>query len=145
MKDKNWLLILGLILAVSAPAALSVTAYLVTKNPTLRPLARTEDDEAIYKGLATANRIIAHIRWTTKRRRNFTRKDLETAIDRAFNVHGVRVHVEFETVDTNGNVTITYQVGANTFGPHTITKAADSVNGAIAVYRMYKMGQKPAS
>jgi len=132
-------MVLGLALAVAAPAAFSMIAYEITKNPALRPLARTENDEAIYKGEIVATRILAKIRWSTKRQKGFSKQDLETAITKAFKTHGVRVYVSFEDVANSENVTVTYQVGVNTLGPTPIKNAADSVRGAIAAYRMYKM------
>lgn len=144
MKLKNSTILIAIVLAVALPATTSVVAYIITKDPRLRPLARTLNDEEIYNGTVISNEIIAHVRWTTGREKNFTQRDLSAAVQRAFGVHGVKVRMVFEQIDSTETVTITYKVGRNTFGPNRINKAADSIRGAIAVYRMYQM-QKPAS
>jgi len=140
-KNRNVLFVAGLALAVSAPAGFSLLTYKITKNPAFLPLARTENDEAIYKGAIIANKIHANIRWTTGRQKNFSQDDLRVVITNAFKVHGVRVAVVFEEVNSTDRVSITYKVGRNQLGPHTISKAADSIRGAVAVYRMYQMGR----
>ena len=139
MEIKNSSIIAGLVIIVALPATTSVIAYQITKDPTLRPLARTLNDEAIYNGSAISNEISAIVHWTTGRAKNFTQQDLSIAVQRAFGAHGVNVRMVFRQVDTADPVTITYKVGRNTFGPTRITKAADSIKGAIAVFRMYKM------
>jgi len=139
MKLNNTSLLAILIVVVALPATLSVIAYLITKNPALRPLARTLNDEEIHKGLAMDVEIVAHIHWTTQRKKTFTQRELSNVIQRAFNTHGVTVRTVFEQIDSTGPVSITYQVGRNTIGPTRINNAADSVNSAIAVYRMYQM------
>ncbi|PHQ99448.1 MAG: hypothetical protein COB39_03605 [Marinosulfonomonas sp.] len=143
MKIKNSSVLIAIVLVVALPATTSVIAYLITKNPVFRPLARTLNDEAIYNGTAISNEIIAIIHWSTGREKNFTKRDLSNLIRQAFGVHGVVVRVIFKDVATNDAVTITYQVGRNTLGPTRVSRAADSINGAIAVYRMYQMAAKP--
>ena len=144
MKLRNSTVIIAIIVAVALPATLSVVAYMITKDPRFRPLARTLNDEEIYNGGVISNEIIAYVRWTTGREKNFTQRDLSAVVQRAFGVHGLKVRMEFEQVDATDAVTITYKVGRNTLGPHPVTKAADSIKGAIAVYRMYQMYRKPA-
>jgi len=139
MKVRNSSIIVALITVVALPATTSVIAYQITKDPTLRPLARTLNDEAIYNGSAISNEIIAIVHWSTGREKNFSQQDLSNAVHRAFGAHGVQVRMLFKQVDTTDTVTITYKVGRNSLGPNRVTKAADSIKGAIAVYRMYKM------
>ncbi len=139
MEIKNSSLLIAIILVVALPATTSVVAYMITKNPTLRPLARTVNDEAIYRGQATAVEIVARIRWTTGRQKSFNQRELANVVQRAFRAHGVASRVVFETVNSADPVTITYQVGRNEIGPSRINRAGDAVNNAIAVYRMYQM------
>lgn len=145
MKIKNSSVLIAIVLVVALPATTSVVAYQITKNPALRPLARTLNDEAIYNGTAISNEIVAIIHWSTGREKSFTKRDLSNAIHQAFGAHGVVVRLVFKDIATNDAVTITYQVGRNKLGPTRISKAADSINGAIAVYRMYQMTAKPRS
>jgi len=139
MEMKNTSVLVAIILVVALPATTSVVAYMITKNPTLRPLARTVNDEAIYRGQAAAVEIVARIRWTTGRQKSFNQRELSNVVQRAFRAHGVTARVVFETVSSADPVTITYQVGRNTIGPSRINRAGDAVNNAIAVYRMYQM------
>lgn len=139
MKIKGSSIIIALILVVAMPAVSSVVAYQITKDPTLRPLARTLNDEAIYNGTAVSTEIFAIIHWSTGREKNFTKRELSNAIHRAFEAHNTVVQVVFKEVDTTDAVTITYKIGRNKLGPTRITRAADSINSAIAAYRMYQM------
>lgn len=139
MKIKSSSIIIAIILVVAMPAISSVVAYQITKNPALRPLARTLNDEEIHNGTAVAIEIVALVRWGTRRKKSFTQRDLSNELHRAFASHGAVVRVVFQNIDTADPVTIAYKVGRNTLGPTRINKAADSINGAIAAYRMYKM------
>jgi len=139
MKFKGNSVIIGIVLVVAMPAVSSVVAYQVTKNPALRPLARTYNDEAIYNGTAISKEIIALVNWTTRREKSFSKRDLSNAIRQAFASHGAVVRVIFKDIDTADTVTLSYKIGRNTLGPTPITKAADSINSAIAAYRMYQM------
>ncbi len=139
MEIKNSSILIAIILVIALPATTMVVAYMLTKNPTLRPLARTLNDEAIYRGEAVAVEIVAHVRWTERRQKSFSQRELANVILRAFRAHGVAVRTVFETADSADPVSITYQVGRNKFGPLRINKAGDAVNNAIAVYRMYQM------
>lgn len=139
MEIKSSSIIIAIILVVAMPATTSVVAYLITKDPTLRPLARTLNDEEIYNGTSTSKEIIAVVHWGTGLKKNFTQRDLSNTLHQAFASHGVVVRVVFKTTDTNNPVTISYKIGRNTLGPTRISKAADSINGAIAAYRMYQM------
>ncbi|WP_456390063.1 hypothetical protein [Profundibacter sp.] len=139
MEIKGSSIVIAIILVVAMPAVSSVVAYQITKDPTLRPLARTLNDEAIYNGTAVSTEIFAIIHWSTGREKSFTRRELSNAIHRAFESHGTVVQVVFKDVDTTDAVTITYKIGRNKLGPMRITRAADSINSAIAAYRMYQM------
>ncbi len=139
MEIKNSSILIAIIIVIALPATTMVVAYMLTKNPALRPLARTLNDEAIYRGEAVAVEIVAHIRWTTGRQKSFTRRELSNVVQRAFRAHGVTARVVFETVNSADPVTITYRVGRNTIGPSRINKAGDTVSNAVAVYRMYQM------
>jgi len=139
MKFKGNSIIIAIILVVALPATTSVVAYKITKNPALRPLARTLNDEAIYNGSVFSNEIVAHVDWSTGRAKNFTKRDVSNAIRQAFESHGVAVRVAFKDIDTADTVKISYKIGRNTLGPSPITRAADSVKGAITAYRMYQM------
>lgn len=139
MEIKSSSVIIAIILVVAMPAVSSVVAYQITKNPALRPLARTLNDEAIYNGTAITNEIIAIVHWSTGREKGFTQRELSNAIHQGFASHGNVVRVIFKDVDTSDAVTITYKIGRNTLGPTRIGNAADSINSAIAAYRMYQM------
>lgn len=139
MEFKGNSLIIAIILVVALPATTSVVAYQITKNPALRPLARTLNDEAIYNGSAYTNEIVALVDWSTGREKNFTKRDVSNAIRQAFDAHGVVARVIFKDVDSTGVVTIRYRIGRNTLEPSPITRAADSIRGAIAAYQMYQM------
>ncbi len=139
MKFKGNSIIIAIIIVVALPATTSVVAYQITKNPALRPLARTLNDEEIYEGSAYSNEIVALVDWSTGRQKSFSKRDVSNAIRKAFEAHGVVARVIFKDNNTNDVVTIRYRVGRNTLGPNPITRAADSVKGAIAVYRMYQM------
>lgn len=139
MKIKGSSVIIAIILVVAMPAVSSVVAYQITKNPALRPLARTLNDEEIYNGTAVSSEIIAIIHWSTGRKKNFSQRELSNVLHRAFASHGAVVRVVFKDVDTTNPVTITYKIGRNTLGPTRINKAADGISASVAANRMYQM------
>ncbi len=132
------IIILALIIGVAAPAVMSVTAYQITKNPKLRPLARTKNDMAIYQGKTVLNEVTAQIIWPTGRRKTYTKQDLAHAIRNGFASHGVSVRVLFDLQSGAGPVTVAYTVGANRFDPKPVLHAADGVKTAVAAFRMYQ-------
>lgn len=139
MKLKGSSVIIAIILVVAMPATTSVVAYQITKNPALRPFARTLNDEEIFNGNAYSNDIVALVDWSTGRRKSFTKRDISNAIRQAFESHGMVARIIFKENSSSRPVQIRYRVGRNTLGPTPISKAADSINGAIAAYRMYQM------
>lgn len=139
MQIKGNSIIIAIILVVAMPALTSVIAYQITKNPALRPLARTLNDEEIFNGTAVSSEIIALVHWSTGRKKNFNQRDLSNVLHRAFASHGAVVRVVFENVNTTDPVTITYKIGRNTLGPTRIHKAADGISASIAANRMYQM------
>jgi len=139
MKLNGTSLVIAVVLVVALPAMTSVIAYQITKDPRLRPFDRTLNDVAIYKGTAVSNEIFAIVNWSTGREKNFNKRDVSNAIHQAFAAHGVVVRLIYKDNNTSNPVTITYKVGRNKLGPTRIARAADSIKGAIAVYRMYQM------
>jgi hypothetical protein len=125
------------------PAVISVVAYEITRNPALRPLARTLDDMAIYRGERVVNTVIAYVRWTAGGKRTFTRPELADAIKQAFASHGVTARVKVDIRAGTEPVTVSYKVGANLYGPVPVYRAADGVKTAVAAYKMYRQGQSP--
>lgn len=132
------IIVLALIIGVAAPAVMSVTAYQITKNPSLRPLARTENDMAIFEGKHVVNQVMARVSWPTGQRRNFTKQELATAIRNGFSSHGVSVRIEVDLKSGTGPVMVAYTVGANRFKPQPVHRAADGVKTAVTAYRMYQ-------
>ncbi len=135
---KQAIIILALIVTVASPAVMSVTAYQITKNPSLRPLSRTKNDMEIFEGAHVVSAVKAHVTWPTGQRRNFTKQELVKAIRNGFGSHGVNVRIDVVLESGAGPVMVSYTVGVNHFKPQPVHRAADGVKTAVLAYQMYQ-------
>lgn len=135
---KQTLLIVALIAGAAAPAIMSVLAYEITQDPSLRPLGRTKNDMAIFRGEVIVTKVIAQISWPARRRTNFTKQELSTSIRNGFSSHGVAVQINLTMIPGDGPITVAYTVGRNQFKPRTVRHLADGVKTAVAAYKMYQ-------
>lgn len=136
MIERNGTYLAVIILLVAAPATLATTYFAITKDPTVRPLALTRESEAEALGARTGLEIVAQVNWGSAARADFSQADLGRRITRAFYAHGESVRVEFVQVRGSDDITVTYMMGANRFGPNPISTAADGIRAVISAYRL---------
>lgn len=124
------------------PAALSLSAYFITKNPNLRPLGITVDKLAEAGLIENSGEIIAVISIGAQSKNVASKNDYKKALTSTFEILDSDVRVKFRKVPNNSDVTVTYLVGLSRIGPYPITHAASGVKAAVRAERMVKAHQR---
>jgi hypothetical protein len=117
------------VVATATPATLALSLYMITKNPSLRPLAQTRETNWLLPGErkpllvvifwpsaqnpAQAEAMAGHVRQTIKAK---------------------GIYAKVAIVDTDGPSRIVYHVGANIIGPFPLASAIDGIPGAVDAY-----------
>jgi hypothetical protein len=128
IKKEN--IIVGVVAAlIVLPAALSLSAYFITKNPNFRPLGITIDKLA-EAGLISdsGDKSVTHA----------SKGEYTKALESTFDILGTEVRVKFRTVPNTSDVSVTYLVGQSKIGPYPISQAANGVKAAVRAERMVK-------
>lgn len=129
-----------IILVVGLPSAAALTWYVVTKDPTVRPLGITkralDDHKAGDRSVLT---VVIHF-------------DPEEDAE-ASNALGAKIVYALEAKGAIGdikrypvpgqNMTVTYVIGASTIGPYPASKAVSGINAAVGAYRMIVPTEAP--
>lgn len=135
MKKQHVGLLVGLILAVATPSVLAVGYYLVTGDASIRPLALTREIHARVRAWQVGADIRARVEWGLNAPVRLSQEQLRERITEAFAAHGEQVFVILE--ETNATtIRVTYEMGRNTFGPLSISQAANGVRPAIDAFRI---------
>ncbi|WP_417250180.1 hypothetical protein [Celeribacter sp.] len=121
---------------VITPAIVSLTAYYVTRNPSLRPLAITLEKLIAAGQIKDRNLIIAEITFGTEAQTNMSLADHEAALAKAFDTFQTKVQVRFRSRPRSNQITIVYKVGNSIIGPYPITRAAEGIRAAVEAERM---------
>jgi len=136
-RGNNVLYIATIITALAAPASLSSLYFLITRDPTVRPLALTREGEMQAGRDGQANELItAHIHWGTSGVQNLNSQKLTQDILDAFHGHGVKARVLIHETSGSNHVVVTYTVGSSMIGPFPAYRAAEGISAAIAAYRL---------
>lgn len=134
-RDRNLLFMVAAIVFMAAPATLATAYFLLSGDPSVRPLSASRESEAISQGRALGIEIVARVRWGRRSQAGFDRSELKQMITGAFYSHGAEVRTLFEDVPGT-TITITYEVGENVFGPAPISRASQNVRAAVGAYRL---------
>ncbi len=124
-----------IVLVVVLPTAIALAWYQVSRDPNLRPLGITEQALRAYNGQGEGLEIVAVVDWVPPHTGNFTRAQLQTALDQSFRAKGVEVRVEFR--DGRGETQITYLVGRTMLGPFPTARSSEGVSAAVEAYKMH--------
>jgi len=136
-RGNNILYIATIITALAAPAGMSSLYFLITRDPSVRPLALTREGEMQAGRSGEANELItAHIHWGTNKVQNISVQGLSQDILNAFYGHGVKARVLIHETPGSNQVAVTYTVGASMIGPFSAYRAAEGISAAIAAYRL---------
>ena len=133
-KQRSIATLIGIIILLVAPSAISLLWYRVTGDPLLRPLGITREKLRAYYGTGDWIEIVAEVEWDTARSGNVTRADMERALSNAFRAKGVDVHVVFK--EGHSGTRVVYRIGPSVIGPYPQTRAAEGISAAVEAYRM---------
>ncbi|SFJ55250.1 hypothetical protein [Celeribacter neptunius] len=129
-------IVIGLITVfIVTPAVLALTAYFITKNPSLRPLGITVDRLSEAGQLENNGLIIAVVDIGSESRKASSKTQYEAAIEKAFNQLNAEVRVKFRTIP-GSNVNVTYLVGESRIGPFPASRASEGILPAIEAEKM---------
>lgn len=123
------------------PAALSLSAYFITKNPNFRPLGITLDSLTEAGLIESSGEIIAVISIGDRSQKQTSKKEYTKALESTFEILESEVEVKFRTVPNSSEISVTYLVGLNRIGPYPITQAASGVKAAVRAERLVKAHQ----
>lgn len=136
---KKETIIVGVVAAfIVLPAALSLSAYFITKNPNLRPLGITIDKLTEAGLISDSGEIIAVISIGDRSVARTSKSEQKKALKSTFEIFGAEVRVKFRTVPNSSNVSITYLVGQSKIGPYPMSQAASGVKAAVRAERLVK-------
>lgn len=131
---RSFAYLLGLIVIVIAPTAMSLLWYAVSRNPELRPLGVTKQALAAYNGGTDGIEIVAVVDWA-EAGGSMARRRLADNLATSFAAKGVDVRITFR--EGKSGVQVTYYVGATTLGPYSAARAAEGVSAAVGALRMH--------
>ena len=117
------------------PSVAALGWFQLSKNPSLRPLAITEQALAAYNGVAEGPEIVALVDWVPPRTGNYTRKRLVQSLTQAFAAKGVDVRIKFRP--GHDATRVTYKIGKTILGPYPTTRASEGIRAAVEAYKMW--------
>lgn len=135
MLKKETLIMIVVGALIVLPAAASIMAYAITKNPTLRPLNITIESMTAA-GLIGGGEIIAVISVGDGVQPTSTRKQQTATFKTAFDRYGTDVKVKYREVPRSNQTTVMFLVGKSKIGPYPLSQAASGVSAAAQAERM---------
>ncbi|WP_460273047.1 hypothetical protein [Celeribacter sp. ULVN23_4] len=145
VSKKDTIVITLITMFTVTPAVLALSAYFITKNPSLRPLGITVKRLTAAGQIDNKSLIIAVVDIGAEARATSTREQYKTALETAFARMETEVQVKFRTIPGSDKVNVTYLVGESQIGPFPITRAADGVLAATEAERMVVTQRKAAA
>lgn len=136
VSKKDTIVITLITVFVVTPAILALTAYFVTRNPSLRPLGITVERLTEAGQIENKSLIIAVVDIGQEAKATSTRDQYKTALETAFARMEAEVQVKFRTIPGSREVNVTYLVGESRIGPFPIARAAAGVAAATQAERM---------
>ncbi|AJE45010.1 hypothetical protein [Celeribacter indicus] len=136
MFKRDTLIILLIAVFLVTPALLALAMYVVTKNPSLRPLGITLERLVEAGLMEDRSLIVVQVDIGSKAPAVHTRDDYATAIETAFARLDAEARVRFRTVPEDRSVSVTYLVGESRIGPFPMSRAAEGVLAAVQAERL---------
>ncbi|PZX06045.1 hypothetical protein [Celeribacter halophilus] len=136
IRRKDSILIILITVFIVTPAVLMLVAYLITGNPSLRPLAITLERLIEAGQIEDKSLIVALVEIGGKARTASTEATYQTALETAFSRLNAEVQVKFRHSPESSEVRITYLVGESRIGPFPEARAAEGVLAATEAAHM---------
>jgi hypothetical protein len=138
---KETLIMIAVGTLIVLPAASSMLAFAITKNPELRPLNITFESLSAAGLLNNGAEIVAVVSRGENARQSSSQKQQAAALEMAFERYQSDVAVKFRTVPQGTTNSVTFLVGKSKIGPYPIARAASGVGAAVQAERMLKSQQ----
>ncbi|MCA0041978.1 hypothetical protein [Celeribacter litoreus] len=137
MVSKKDSILIGLLtIFIVTPAVMSLIAYLITGNPSLRPLGITFERLIEAGQINDKSAIIALVEIGTEAESASPQSEYKAALEITFSRLETDVQVQFRTIKGSRAVNITYIVGESRIGPFPANRAAEGVIAATEAARM---------
>ncbi len=133
---KDTIVIVLITLFTVTPAVLALTAYMITKNPNLRPLGITVERLTEAGQIENKSLIFAVVDIGTLSKNASSKAQYRSALETAFARFDTEVQVRFREIPGRSTVMITYLVGESQIGPFPSNRAAEGVLAATEAARM---------
>lgn len=142
MLSRNLKILIAIILVVTLPSIAALSWYVVTKDPSVRPLGITKralEDHGTDEGSS----LTVLIRFDPDEDAHAS-SALGEKIAYALGAKGVIGDIERHPVPGK-EMTVTYLIGASTIGPYLASDASSGINAAVAAYRMIAPAKAPGT
>ncbi len=133
---KDSIVIVLITVFIVTPAVLALTAYMITKNPSLRPLGITVDRLTAAGQIENKSLILAVVDIGTLAKNSTNKAQYQSSLETAFARLETDVQVKFRSIPGSSEVHITYLVGESQIGPFPANRAAEGVLPATQAARL---------
>lgn len=127
---------------IVTPAVLALTAYMITKNPSLRPLGITVERLTEAGQIENKSLILAVVDIGTLAKNAASKTQYQSSLETAFARLETDVQVKFRSIPNSADVNITYLVGGSQIGPFPAKRAAEGVLPATQAARLVTAQRK---
>lgn len=121
---------------VLAPAIMALSAYHITRNPSLRPLGITIEQLIEAGQIADKTLITVEVSIGEHAKTSTSLADYKKVMADAFGVFNTEARVRFREVDRSKDITVLYIVGNSEIGPYAVSRAAEGIRPAVEAERM---------
>ncbi|MFV0358526.1 hypothetical protein [Tropicimonas sp.] len=142
--QRQSILLILLVAAITTPAALALGWYRLTGDPTFQPLALTVERLETSEGYSGTPRAKALIRAGDTPLRRRQAELLERRVRAAFAMKNVEIDIRIATGSGDDPTAITYSVGRNSFGPFGAEDAARGVHDTMQALSLVGEPARPA-
>lgn len=125
----------ALIIGVSAPTVASLGYFLITGDPTFRPLGLSKLALDTFQQERASMDILADIRWGNAARLSDSQDQVRAIISQKLESYDVDYRVQINPTEGT-EITITYVVMGSRIGPYPITQAGRGLGAAVTALRL---------
>ena len=134
MPDSQLSIVASVVAAVATPATLALSAYQITGDPGLRPLAVAIETVSVRESV-DRSAIRVTILWPGDPR-SADVAAFAAGIRDSVVALGPTPHITARAVARGRPGTVTFRTGPNVYGPYPLSGAARGVRSAVAAWRM---------
>ncbi|MBV1904135.1 MAG: hypothetical protein KUG58_10940 [Marinosulfonomonas sp.] len=132
----------ALIATVALPAVAAYLYFYATQDPTLRPLGITKEELAVTDSAGNSSSINVQLNWGVDTTLKLSPNEVQEMLSRTLSAFNADFWFTINTVPGN-SVKVSYQVGANLFGPYPIANTTEGIRIAIETQNIVQSSSKP--